>query len=298
MEEIAAEADRVWRTDGDAPGEQPPEVVERLKAQQAQAARPAPRSGASRRSPTRRRSPARAGRRCPTASSPSSPPWCPEAPTGDDWIHEIKFDGYRVMTPARGRQGDPVHAPRRELDRPLPDADRRRRGGAGQARAARRRGRLREARRAHELPQAGQRAAERHRPRRAHRLLRLRSAPPRRLRPDQEPAARAQGGAAGASLRASARPAACATSTTSKGAGTSSSRRRASSPSRARSPSAATRPYRPGRGRDWLKVKCLQRQEFVIGGFTERANSRPAASARSCSASTRRRPGRCATPGA
>ncbi len=30
-------------------------------------------------------------------------------------------------------------------------------------------------------------------------------------------------------------------------------------------------PYRPGRGRDWLKVKCTRRQEFVIGGFTERA---------------------------
>ena len=31
-------------------------------------------------------------------------------------------------------------------------------------------------------------------------------------------------------------------------------------------------PYRSGRGRDWLKVKCMQRQEFVIGGFTEREN--------------------------
>ena len=31
-------------------------------------------------------------------------------------------------------------------------------------------------------------------------------------------------------------------------------------------------PYRSGRGRDWLKVKCMQRQEFVVGGFTEREN--------------------------
>jgi bifunctional non-homologous end joining protein LigD len=31
-------------------------------------------------------------------------------------------------------------------------------------------------------------------------------------------------------------------------------------------------PYRPGRGRDWLKVKCMSRQEFVVGGFTERAD--------------------------
>src|SRR5690606_2153713 len=27
-------------------------------------------------------------------------------------------------------------------------------------------------------------------------------------------------------------------------------------------------PYRSGRGRSWLKVKCGRRQEFVIGGFT------------------------------
>ncbi len=33
----------------------------------------------------------------------------------------------------------------------------------------------------------------------------------------------------------------------------------------------AEAPYRSGRGRDWLKVKCLHRQEFVIGGFTARA---------------------------
>jgi bifunctional non-homologous end joining protein LigD len=32
--------------------------------------------------------------------------------------------------------------------------------------------------------------------------------------------------------------------------------------------------YRSGRGRNWLKVKCEQRQEFVVGGFTEPAGSR------------------------
>jgi bifunctional non-homologous end joining protein LigD len=30
----------------------------------------------------------------------------------------------------------------------------------------------------------------------------------------------------------------------------------------------ADRPYRSGRGRDWLKVKCGRAQEFVIGGFS------------------------------
>jgi bifunctional non-homologous end joining protein LigD len=36
----------------------------------------------------------------------------------------------------------------------------------------------------------------------------------------------------------------------------------------------ASSPYVPGRGRDWLKVKCVLRQEFVIGGFTDPAGSR------------------------
>jgi bifunctional non-homologous end joining protein LigD len=32
--------------------------------------------------------------------------------------------------------------------------------------------------------------------------------------------------------------------------------------------------YRAGRGRDWVKVKCAQRQELVIGGFTDPEGSR------------------------
>jgi len=34
------------------------------------------------------------------------------------------------------------------------------------------------------------------------------------------------------------------------------------------------RPYASGRGTDWVKVKCQQHAEFVIGGFTEPAGSR------------------------
>jgi bifunctional non-homologous end joining protein LigD len=36
----------------------------------------------------------------------------------------------------------------------------------------------------------------------------------------------------------------------------------------------AAAPYRSGRGSDWLKVKCMREQEFVIGGFTEPSGSR------------------------
>lgn len=33
-------------------------------------------------------------------------------------------------------------------------------------------------------------------------------------------------------------------------------------------------PYHPGRSKDWLKIKCIARQEFVIGGFTLPAGAR------------------------
>lgn len=34
------------------------------------------------------------------------------------------------------------------------------------------------------------------------------------------------------------------------------------------------RAHRPGRNGDWLKIKCVKRQEFVIGGFTDPQGSR------------------------
>ena len=36
----------------------------------------------------------------------------------------------------------------------------------------------------------------------------------------------------------------------------------------------ADAPYRPGRTRDWLKFKCLNSQEFAIGGYTDPQRSR------------------------
>ena len=36
----------------------------------------------------------------------------------------------------------------------------------------------------------------------------------------------------------------------------------------------AKAPYVAGRSRDWLKLKCVSEQEFVIGGFTDPAGSR------------------------
>ena len=36
----------------------------------------------------------------------------------------------------------------------------------------------------------------------------------------------------------------------------------------------ADAPYTSGRSKDWLKLKCVWEQEFVIGGFTDPAGSR------------------------
>ncbi|RRO18367.1 ATP-dependent DNA ligase [Saccharopolyspora rhizosphaerae] len=36
----------------------------------------------------------------------------------------------------------------------------------------------------------------------------------------------------------------------------------------------ADQPYRSGRGRDWLKFKCVSGQEFVIGGYTDPQGAR------------------------
>src|SRR4051794_22538027 len=36
----------------------------------------------------------------------------------------------------------------------------------------------------------------------------------------------------------------------------------------------ADRPYRPGRSGDWLKLKCVGREEFIVVGYTPPSGSR------------------------
>jgi len=36
----------------------------------------------------------------------------------------------------------------------------------------------------------------------------------------------------------------------------------------------ADAPYPSGRSADWIKLKCLQRQEFVVGGYTRLAGAK------------------------
>ena len=108
--------------------------------------------------------------------------------------------------------------------------------------------------------------AARGRPAGAALLLRLRSPPPRRAGSDGRDAR----GAEAAPWRRWSGPGATArsaTAPTSWARARSSSARPAGSRWRASCPSGATGPYEPGRGRSWLKVKCIQEQEFVVGGL-------------------------------
>ncbi len=81
------------------------------------------------------------------------------APTGDDWMHEIKYDGYRML--ARIEHGDAriYLAQRQGLDGGVA-ADRRRRSATCQVDAGvdRRRGRRRRRQGPHQLPGAAERA--------------------------------------------------------------------------------------------------------------------------------------------
>jgi hypothetical protein len=47
-----------------------------------------------------------------------------------------------------------------------------------------------------------------------------------------------------------------------------------SSRTRAGKPLRNCAPYRSGRGKDWLKIKCEMRQEFVVAGYVAKAHAK------------------------
>ena len=253
--------------------------------------RSAPSDAAKPRRTTASSRPARARRRAlpRVRRRRSSPRWSPRCRAGDDWLHEIKLDGYRALCRARRRRSArlltrsgndwterfPTHRARAAA---LP-------AGAGGA-ARRRGGRARRRRRAPTSRRCRTRSAT-GRDERA-RLLRLRPAAPRRLRPAPRAARRAQGGAARAARGrpAEAAPLRYSDHVEGDGAGVLAPGLRALA-SRASSPSAPTRPYRAGRG-----ARLAQGQVPRAAGVRDRRlhrarAARAAASARCCSASTR-----------
>ena len=50
---------------------------------------------------------------------PCIPTRAAKPPSGPDWVHEIKHDGYRLIVRRDGNSRAPVHAPRLRLDRSL-----------------------------------------------------------------------------------------------------------------------------------------------------------------------------------
>jgi bifunctional non-homologous end joining protein LigD len=102
VEEIAAAPDRVWTRDGEAD-------ISRLE----QAGRRLASSRAKPRPPRRKPAPA-GGDALPAFVPPMLASSRAEAPTGADWLHEIKFDGYRLQ--ARLEDGRVALLTRRGLD--------------------------------------------------------------------------------------------------------------------------------------------------------------------------------------
>ena len=229
----------------------------------------APRSGSARR---RRRSPRSTcrrprRRRCPRYLEPMKATLATKAFRDEDWLFEIKWDGYRVEAVVARRQGAAVHAQRQRRRDVLPEAahaaDVDRRPGGDRRRRGRR------ARRATACPTS---ACSRSGSARAGRAGRCRS---------------------------STRRSTCSTST---GGRCSTSRSRAQAAARARAPAEDARVryashidteglafleaakaqglegivakhrrsrYEPGRrAPTWLKIKVRPEQELVVGGWT------------------------------
>ena len=124
--------------------------------------------------------------------------------TASDWLHEIKFDGYRLQARARRRQGQAADPQRARLDRQVRHRSPRR------SRRCRSRRRCstaswwsrRDGRRLGFLRAAGR---PQRRPQRPLRLLRVRPPASRRRRPARRAAARAQGRAGAAARRGAGR---------------------------------------------------------------------------------------------
>jgi bifunctional non-homologous end joining protein LigD len=94
MDEIAADRDRVWTSEGDGAGRAP-------EAAPSEAPLPEPPADAPLRP-------------LPPTLRPQLPTLVSYAPRGDDWLHELKFDGYRFMV--RIEDGGPRLITRRGFD--------------------------------------------------------------------------------------------------------------------------------------------------------------------------------------
>ena len=281
IEQIADDADRVWNSDGDRRGEQPQEVVRQLKQERAAAAKPAAARGAREGGPTATAievpdpSTIEGARKAPLPArvEPELATLVAEAPAGDGWLHEIKLDGYRVL--CRLDHGTPRLFTRRGADwtshfptlvGPVAEVPADTALLDGEVVYVKDDGHTSFLKLASALQ--GGTDPEGRVVYYVFDLLHLNGYDLTRapLWARKQALERLLAGfPAGARVRYVEHV---------KGRGDEFFRQACGFALEGSIAKRASAPYRPGRGRDWLKVKCLQRQEFVIGGFTERADAK------------------------
>ena len=188
-------------------------------------------------------------------------------PEGDDWLHELKLDGFRIGVAIDHGRVHAAEPPRQGLDRGVATVVAGAKKLPVKSALHRRRARGRPARRAHQHARDGRRRDDR--------LLRVRHHSPRRRGPDGAAAASSASSTCGARWARSRRRR-FVTSTTSSAAAPRSSRRRADEDRRHRLEAARRRrtsrapATRPGR-----RSSASLRQEFVIGGYERSVLGRP-----------------------
>ena len=225
--------------------------------------------------PARRRAAASRRPAAPAARRSSSRSWrrsSPAPPAGDEWLHEMKFDGYRILCRIDKGRGHAAGAATPGTGPRVPRGRRRRPAASRRARrssTARSPCSCRTARRASRRSRTPARRATAG----PARVLRLRSPPPRRAGSDRRAARGAEGARSSASSGAR-RDGAIRYSTHVVGQGEEFFRQACRLSLEGIVSKRRDAPYEPGRGRSWLKVKCIQEQEFVVGGFTEPKGTR------------------------
>ncbi len=194
-----------------------------------------------------------------------------EAPEGPEWLHEIKFDGYRMH--ARLDRGAVRLLTRTGLDwtHKYPAI-----AAAVSSLGARQAyldgelcGVCPDGITSFSMIQAGVGRRQRRRAR----VLPVRSPVSRRRRPQRAAAHRAQGAARRLAVECRAHP--CNTAIIRSGAAGQFHQQACAMSLEGIVSKRADAPYTPGNRGLWLKVKCLNREEFVVVGWTDPEGTRP-----------------------
>ena len=205
----------------------------------------------------------------PATLSPQLATLASAPPQIGDWVYEIKFDGYRILARIDARPRPAVHPQRQRLDRKMESLAREVAALGIKQRLAR----LRSRRHGRERPAQLQRAAERVRPRRHRDILLYVFDVPYLDGKDLRSAAVARS-ARDSPVSACRRPhrTGSASAKTFAADGASVLESACKMGLEGVMAKRLDAPYDTRRTETWLKLKCHHRQEFVIGGFTDRSD--------------------------